>query len=683
MAHLDETSQDEQTTEVIAPSSDLDAPESEKAHATQWMDEIRHAQKYHRRAFDEMRTSMDVVALGASKEWADSNKYTVPVIARHINLAVAQLYAKNPQSKVTRKPRLMHTVWDGTMASFEAAGRLAQETQDPDAIARFGALVRDIDAVAQYNRMADKMAKTLQLMWNHVLDEQTLGNKKQLKGLVRRTKTTGVGYVKMGFQREFEPSPELDERINDATQQIAHAEQLAREVNRGDIEEDDADIAALQATLAGLQQQQTLVREGIVFAYPKSTRIIIDPACDDLKTLAGAKWIAEEIFLTPREVETTYLVKLEQTKTNPLRSFDFRSDNSKRKNAIRVYEIQDRITGTFFTICEAHDAYLKAPEIPPIFLERFYTIFPLVFNDIEHETRIFPPSDAWRARHTQDEYNRSREGLREHRVAARPYYVSRAGAIESDEKDRLETRAAHELIELQGLADGQAVDALLQRGPTVGIDPNLYEVETTNTDLLRTVGSQEANLGGLSGATATESSIAEGSRVSSISDNVDDLDELLTDLARAGGTVLLMEMSKEQVIEVVGPGAVWPDAPVTRLEASKELVLSIKAGSSGRPNQAADLANIERGAPLLLQLPGLNPEPLAKKFADLLDLDPDELFVEGAMSIIAQNALAGAAGGPTNNVPAAQGGQGGAPGSPAAAPGGNAGFTQPGGPLPS
>ena len=672
----------ESSENAVSESTDLSIPEDEKKNVSRWLERIMRAEKVHSKAFKRMRKSMDLVAFGGNKAWAESDKYTVSIIARHINLAVAQLYAKNPKASVTRKQLMLHQVWDGSMDTLQTA-LLQAQTGDPVAVEQATLLLQDIQAAKNYNLLADRTARTLEILWDHVLDEQTLGTKKQLKALVRRAKVNGVGYVKMGFQREFEPTPELDERIQDNTQHIAHAEQLAREVNRGDVENDSADMAELKSTVDGLQQQIPLVREGIVFSYPKSTRIIIDPDCDSLKTLSGAKWLAEKIFLTERQIEEVYDVKLEGKRAQAVKALDLESDMEGDKGAIRVYEIQDRISGMFVTICEGHDGYLKAPELPPVFLERFYTIFPLVFNEVEHETELFPASDAWRARHIQDEYNRARQGLREHRIAARPYYVARAGVFEDDEKNRMQNRSAFELIEVKALQDNQSVDAVLQRGPAAPIDQNLYETASINEDLLRTVGAQEANLGGLSGATATESSIAEGSRTSAVAADVDDLDQLLTDLARAGGIVLLMEMSKEMVIEIAGPGAVWPDAPPSRLELAKELMLDIRAGSSGRPNQAAEIANLERGAPLLLQLPGVSPEPLARKYAGLLDLDPDELYQAGAMSIVAQNQLAGAAPPPNGSVPAAQGGQGGAPASSAPSTTPQPGFTQPGGDLTS
>src|SRR3546814_7258708 len=88
---------------------------------------------------------------------------------------------------------------------------------------------------------------------------------------------------------------------------------------------------------------------------------------------------------------------------------------------------------------------------------------------------------------------------------------------------------------------------------------DLYETNGIFEDILRIAGSQEANLGGAAGATATESSIAEGSRISSLESNTDDLDELLTTLARATGQLMLMGLSVEKVIEIVGPGAAWPN----------------------------------------------------------------------------------------------------------------------------
>ncbi len=106
---------------------------------------------------------------------------------------------------------------------------------------------------------------------------------------------------------------------------------------------------------------------------------------------------------------------------------------------------------------------------------------------------------------------------------------------------------------------------------------------------------------------------------------------------------MLLEMAKESVIEIVGPGAVWPDMPQTREEIAKDVVLEIKAGSTGRPNTAAELAKLERGMPFILQLPGVNPVPITQKYLDLLGIDAEDAVVDGLPSITALNAMMSAA----------------------------------------
>src|SRR5690606_34048623 len=123
-------------------------------------------------------------------------------------------------------------------------------------------------------------------------------------------------------------------------------------------------------------------------------------------------------------------------------------------------------------------------------------------------------------------------------------------------------------------------------------------------------GDQQANLGPTSGATATESAIAENSRSSGLSSETDELDDFLTMLARACGQLLLLEMSAETVKRIAGPGAVWPE--FSRQEVADEIYLEILAGSSGRPNRQLRINAIERTGNILVQVPGIRPTKLAQ-----------------------------------------------------------------------
>jgi hypothetical protein len=213
--------------------------------------------------------------------------------------------------------------------------------------------------------------------------------------------------------------------------------------------------------------------------------------------------------------------------------------------------------------------------------------------------------------------------------------------VDSEDLDKLSNHPDNAIIELNGLQPGQKVDDLLQafRGPP--IDPNLYETEQNFTDMMRVSGIQDANIGATGGSpSATQSNIAEASRATAMGSNIDDIDDMLTSIARAGSQILLQEVSADTVKRIVGEGAVWPDMSAQQI--ADELWLQIEAGSTGRPNQAQEIANAERLFPLLMQIPGIKPEWLAKELIKRLDdkLDITTAFQSMLPSIIALNGMA-------------------------------------------
>lgn len=81
--------------------------------------------------------------------------------------------------------------------------------------------------------------------------------------------------------------------------------------------------------------------------------------------------------------------------------------------------------------------------------------------------------------------------------------------------------------------------------------------------------------------------------------NVDDMDDLLSELAQMGGEIILRYFKLETVQRIAGRGAVLPQQ--NREDFLNEIILSVKAASSGRPNKALDIANFKEIAPLLMQ----------------------------------------------------------------------------------
>ncbi len=656
-----------------------------------WCDKIRRAEKFWEKDFKQMKKCRELARHGAYKDWLDSEAYVVPLVPRHVNTMVSALYAKDPRVEASPRKKLMYTVWDGTQASLQAAmqaqamaqqanaalqqqaaqgqvvGPMPEIPVDPQA----QAILDEIQQAKAYETMVARLGKTMALCWDYFTQEQKANFKAQMKALVRRTKINGVGYVKLGFQRALDKNPEITAGIADITSKIAdiQARLALMEKEAPGYEEGSAEVEQLNISMQDLQSQETIVvREGPIFDFPRSDEIIFDTKIRHLKTLTGCRWYAHKLGdFSAEEVLETYKIDLKNAYTRYLPADKAPGAEKTDDACCRLYEVWDIETQMVFVVCDGYPDFVKQPAAPDVKIEGFSTIFPLVFNEVESDDgEIYPPSDVWLMRHPQFEYNRARQGLREHRNANRPKYVTPRGTLEETDKQKLTSAPAHAIIELDGLSSGEKVDDKIQRMDMIGIDPNQYQVEEHYKDTLRAVGTQEANMGGVSGGTATETSIAENSHQSGISDQIDELDDFLSVLAKSTGQLMLGELSYDTVKEIAGPGAVWPDHPMTRDMIAKDLFLSVRAGSSGRPNAAAELAKMERAAPYLIQMPGVNPEPLAEKFSTWLDIDMEKLYTAGIPSITAQNSMVGkmlsatqpGTGDPSTN-PADQGGEGG------------------------
>lgn len=687
-----EGGQGERSPQPVNAGSSGDKPKVEPAVAARVekiLKEIKADKEHWSKDFKRIRTCMKLAAHGTTDKTAaeaEDGSYVVPLTNRLIGVAVATLYAKNPKAVAKRKQKLMYKLWDGDPATLMAAyqkvqppapavgpdgqpmGAPAPFEPDPNAIAMLSEVAQAKAEFIQY----DRMAKTMELLFAYFLQEQDSGYKEMFKALVRRTKVCGVGYVELGFQRILKKNPDVSAQIADVTSQIAGIEALIEIAQKDEVQPDTAEAQRLKEMLEMLQaKEEILVREGPTLSFPRALDIIPHRRCKHLKTFAGGHWLHREYTMDREEILATWGVDVGTNFTAYKAVTDSQGNVTQIKDtasdaaAGRVYCGWNKVDQTYYVVCDGYPDYIVPPQEPDVKIERFWPVFPLVFNEVEAENddgsvSIYPPSDVWNTRHMQKEYNSSRQGKREHKLAGRPRWGSPRGSLEEDDKKRLSASVPFDVVELNSLASGEKLTDKLMPIPVAGLDPNLYETETVFADIQRTVGVQAANLGGTSGDTATESSIAEHSRDTSNASDVDDLDTMLSALSRAMGQLMLTELSKETVLEIAGPGAVWPDMPPTREQIVKDLILEIEAGSSGRPNNAAVLANYERAMPWLSMLPGVNPAPLAKKGLQALDIDVEDAVVEGLPSIAAINQMAGrnqqAGAGP--NAPTNQGGQG-------------------------
>jgi hypothetical protein len=670
---MDALMQEEKKNEDLLERDAPDPPESRKELVSQWADKVKRAKKYWEPVFNRMKSDQD---FAAGYQWSKEEKddrYTANLTLRIIAQRVAFFYAKNPKFEAFRRQRILNTVWDNeqtTLVSLQqSAAAISQQVVmgqvDPamaqQAQAQAMPILQDAARVKQEEEQLGKIGKTLELLFRANIDAAPQDFKQMMKMTVRRASTTGVGYIKLGFERVMQKKPEIEQRIADISNRLSTLERISADLHDDQSDENGPEAEQLRLLLNDLKAQtQVVVREGLTFDYPVSTAIIPDPKTMFLREFLGADWVAQEFVLSPNDVKEIYNVDVGKS-FNAYKGVDdgvtvtsrsgfvvlqdktARTDNREGNDgrSCVVWEIWNRKDGLVYTMCDGYPDFLREPASPEVYTDRFWPWFVLTLNEIDHETMIFPPSDVKLIRDMQMDYNRGRQGIREHRRAARPKTVTAAGMIDAEDLEKLSNHPDNAIIELNGLQPGQKVDDLLQafRGPP--IDPNLYEVEQTFTDMMRVSGIQDANIGQTGGSpSATQSNIAEASRATAMGANIDDIDDLLTAFARAGAQILLQEVSVDTVKRIVGEGAVWPD--MSRQQIADELWLQIEAGSTGRPNQAQEIANAERIFPMLMQLPGIKPEWLAKELIKRLDdkLDITTAFQSMLPSIIAMNGMA-------------------------------------------
>ncbi len=642
-----------------------DVTPERKALVDKWQQEVSTTKRFRSADFSAMRKA---ARFARGYQWNDdqtSDKYVVNIVQRHIRQMVSALYAKNPKAVCRRTERREFVIWDGKQETIQAAKQslmpppppqpgqppmpmLPPPPPDPNTIA----LIQDYERGIQQGQMMDNIADTLEKLYQHEVNEMRPPFKKQMKSLVRRAKTKGVGFLRLGYERKLGKNPESVERVTDISQQITRIETLLADLKDKELEDNKTKLEELRLMMQSLQNEPEIVlHEGLTFDFPPPESILIDPECRELSTFLGAHWVGQEYILSGDQIKDIYKVDVSGLATpyisaNENKVVEAAPDKPDRgitdaTAKFSVVEIYDKDTMLCNVICEGYRDFLKEPYAPDPKLERFWPWFPLTFNEMESDNEkcsIYPESDPELMKSMQQDTNTSRQGLREQRKANRPKYGVADSALDEDDIAALKTHPENAVLILKGLQPGQSIDSLLQVIKMPPIDPARYDTSAYKDDVLTAVGSQEANLGPTSGATATETSIAEGSRMATISESVDELDDFLTDVAEAAGQVLLENFDRATVMRIVGPGAVWPE--LSRQEIADELYLETEASSSGRPNRAAELANFEKIAPVLLQIPGISPEWIAKEAIKRLDdrARIEEAYVQGGASLMQQTA---------------------------------------------
>lgn len=641
-----------------------DTPEPEPARAAlvrKLTDRVVRARKFWTKRYDRMREEM---RFAAGEQWPEgSDAYVANITQRALQQLVSTLYAKNPKAVARRRRQREFQLWDGELATLQAAQQeaaMAQQMAMQTGVyvpSQSQAILADYEHGMQQRKMLDGICETLELVYQHQMDVCQPPFKGQMKGLVRRAATVGAAFLRLSVERETASLG--DEEKTGLEAQVAAAQRRLADLQDGEVTQDHPEVEEAKIMLLEIQSKLAappeIKSERLTFSFPKSTAVIVDPHCTSLRGFVGAGWVAQEFLVSPERIQEVYGVdvrtggaasyedgKRAETTTRWTNAHSQKAGESEDGATTRVcvWELWEKETQMRYMICDGHKDFLCEPEAPAPALKRFFPLFALALNELESEDNdpeegfdIYPPSIVRLLMPMQHEINRSREALRLHRIANKSKYGVAAGRLSVADVEKLQCHPDNAVLEIQGLAPGEKVSDLLQPIMPVPILPEVYDTTHVMQDILAVIGQQEANLGPTSGKTATESSIAESSRLTSTGSSIDDIDDFLTEIAEAAGEVIMTEFSPQTVQQIVGPGAVWPE--LNRDAIKNEIYLQVEAASSGRPNKSLEVQNFRELAPLLMGIPGIRADFMAREAVKRLDdkLDVDEAFSAGAPAL--------------------------------------------------
>jgi len=628
---------------------------SQRAEVKRWQQKVQSAKMHFKDDFDRMRMNMEFVV---GFQWnnqrkMDDERYIANFILRLIKHKVATLYARNPKTEWIRRQRRDYMVWDGKLESLMQAVQVAQQTVamgqvlDPHT----ALLLQDFIEGKQWEQLINNVGDTLNKLYQYQIDTQEPEFKTQAKDAVDRTCVCGVGYVRVNLCRTGEQN-ELTQSTTKSPEieRVKRAKLILDQITSGDVTMDSAQVTALKSLISSIgvtnddSAEYGGMSESIVFDFPNSSSIIVDPRCKRLKGFVGAKWICEEFKVTLNEVNAIFGTKVQpggdlkeyqQTNSNQPyarnESNDGLSDMDKKDPIVCLWEIFDITTKSRFIICEGWKDYILMPETHEGINKSFWPIFALVFNSVETEAgckaTIYPPSDVQLGKPQQKEWNRTRQALRGQRKANRPRYPYADGQITAEDAKKVATSDDNEVFPVK-LMQGQKLSDIIAPLIPAPIDPAVYDNAPVKEDLLLATGAQEANLGpAQANVTATNSTIAEQSRTLVASSNADDLDDWLAKVAEYTGGLMIKTFTKDTVVAAVGRGAVWPESEQSKDLFSREILLTAISSSSGRPNKALNIQSWMQIAPVLQQA-GANPFAIIEKTIEVFDsnIDPEDFF---------------------------------------------------------
>ena len=447
--------------------------------------------------------------------------------------------------------------------------------------------------------------KTLETVVNRYLDQADM--KDRAKASVRAALTCSYGIVKVLWQQDIERDPIIEKRIQDAQDNLKHVERLLMELQDESARaEQEAVKAELEQTIAALTQQVEVVKaEGLVIDRILTEHLLVDPSVKEFSDYVDADWICHIVPMRRDLAEGMYGYKLtratsyhEESKKQNNGHFAGGIDLSGDEDAqVAIYEIWDKTTQRVYTLAEGCNWFLREPYSPENVGERWYPFFLLPYQLVDGT--FIAPSLVDLTERLQDEHNRTRDKLNEHRNLMKPGYIT-SDDVDKDSIERFVDAEMGEITRLKKV-DGDLSRVIMPK-QFPPIDPAAYDVGQVRIDWEMVTGLQDAARSTVvKPKTATEANIMQQQLSARVSAFRDQIEQWIQQVAQYTAEILLLSVDEAQVAKICGENEMGVNQATGQMVVVKQVYdwlpglprddvfdlvqLRIRAGTTGAPDK--------------------------------------------------------------------------------------------------
>jgi hypothetical protein len=244
---------------------------------------------------------------------------------------------------------------------------------------------------------------------------------------------------------------------------------------------------------------------------------------------------------------------------------------------VELWECWDRQTNCVYVYAKGLTRFL-AKYTPRVVWRMWFPFIPFLFNRVTG--RLTGISSTTLQRPAQEEVNLMRTLDRHAKKASFPRILVKRGAFSRGEARKYKNALPYEVIELD-MPD--EISAAVKETATAPYNPQLTDSSRAEMDLQRMAGVSLVS-GGAVGVSnsATETATAQQGTDALADYRRGTIEDLYTDVATCLLDMAHTLFPEPNVKALAGPGAFWP--PTNREALWRQLHLTVKAGSTGRPD---------------------------------------------------------------------------------------------------